>query len=127
VSESPWIPGVGDVASLARSHDTTILITVAPLNVNSPEVRRTGFGRRFDQHEIDRAYLEERERSTEFTSVRWLPPVTARGPDNEEQVMIPLEALTGLARDGERGVTAVSHRRRTPSFGHASPARLASM
>jgi hypothetical protein len=66
----------------------------APLNVNSPEVRRTGFGRRFDQHEIDRAYLEERERSTELTSVRWLLPVTARGPDNEEQVMIPLEALT---------------------------------
>jgi DNA repair photolyase len=94
VSASPWIPGVGDVASLARRLDTSITITVAPLNVNSPEVRRTGFGRRFDQHEIDRAYLEERERSTELTSVRWLPPVTARGPDNQEQVMIPLEALS---------------------------------
>jgi DNA repair photolyase len=102
VSASPWIPGVGDVASLARSLDTTIPITVAPLNVNSPEVRRTGFGRRFDQYEIDRAYLEERERSTDFTSVRWLPPVTARGWDNQEQVMIPLEALTA-ARTGSGG------------------------
>ena len=94
VSASPWIPGVGDVAALARCLDPTIPITVAPLNVNSPEVRRTGFGRRFDQHEIDRAYLVERDRSTELTSVRWLPPVTARGPDNQEQVMIPLRSLT---------------------------------
>jgi DNA repair photolyase len=94
VSVTPWIPGVSDVASIARRVGSKIPIRVAPLNVNSPEVKRTGFGRRFSQREIDRAYLDERERSIEPTSVHWLPPVTARGPDNKEQVMLPLEALT---------------------------------
>jgi hypothetical protein len=90
VSVNPWVPGVTDIISLARGVGSTIPIRVAPLNVNSPEVMRTGFGRRFNQREIDRAYLEERERSTELRSVRWLP-LTARGPDNQEQVMIPLK------------------------------------
>ena len=103
VSASPWIPGVGDPASLARTLGATIPITVAPLNVNSREVRRTGFGRRFDQREIDRAYLEERERSTELTSVRWLPPVTARGPGNQQQVMLPLGTRTAARACGSAG------------------------
>lgn len=94
VSAIPWIPGVSDVAAIARCVGSSIPIMVAPLNVNSPEVRRTGFGRRFDQREIDRAYLEERERSTGLRSMLWLQPITARGPDNQEQAMIPLEALT---------------------------------
>jgi DNA repair photolyase len=91
VSVTPWVPRVTDITSVARGVGSTIPISVAPLNVNSPEVMRTGFGRRFNQREIDCAYLEERERSTELRSVRWLPPVTARGPDNQEQVMIPLK------------------------------------
>lgn len=103
VSASPWIPGVGDPASLVRALGTAIPITVSPLNVNSREVRRTGFGRRFDQREIDRAYLEERDRSIELTSVRWLTPITARGPDNQAQVMLPLGTRTaaGVCRSAE--------------------------
>jgi DNA repair photolyase len=111
VSVTPWVPGVTDITSVARSVGSTIPIRVAPLNVNSPEVKRTGFGRRFDQREIDCAYIEERERSTELTSVRWLPPVTARGPDHQEQVMIPLEAPTGCAtqtRGQTRDVTGAT-------------------
>jgi len=99
VSAIPWIPGVSDVGAIARGVGSRIPIMVAPLNVNSAKVRRTGFGRRFDQREIDRAYLEERERSTELRPVVWLPAITAQGPDSQEQVMIPLEALTS-ARSG---------------------------
>jgi DNA repair photolyase len=90
VSVAPWIPGVTDVRSIARDVGPKIPIRVAPLNVNSPEVKRTGFGRRFTQAEIDHAYLEAWRESVEPTPSRWLLPITAVAPGNPEQVMKPL-------------------------------------
>jgi DNA repair photolyase len=90
VSVAPWIPNVTDVSSIVRAVGSGIPITVAPLNVNSPEVRRTGFGRRFDQHQIDDAYLAAWRDAAGRTGVRWLQPITARAPGNSEQVMTPL-------------------------------------
>jgi DNA repair photolyase len=94
VSVSPWIPGVSDVSSIARAVGTAIAVRVAPLNVNSPEVGRTGFGQRFDQHEVDEAYLEAWRRAAGETEAHWLLPITAGGPGNLEQVMEPLEAAS---------------------------------
>ncbi|HEX6417874.1 MAG TPA: hypothetical protein VFZ77_05235, partial [Acidimicrobiales bacterium] len=105
VSASPWIPGVSDVTSLAERLGPSIAITVAPLNVNSPEVARTGYGRRFDQHEIDRAYLEERERCGELASLRWLPPLTAKRSDNHHQVMLPIGTLRAVRQRKGAAVT----------------------
>jgi DNA repair photolyase len=87
VTVTPWIPGVSDVASIARRVRSTIPIWVGPLNVDSPEVKQTGFGRRYSQRDIDHAYLEERRSCAEHTSLRWLLPVTAGAPGNAEQPM----------------------------------------
>jgi DNA repair photolyase len=94
VSVAPWIPGVTDIAAIARRVGSKVPITVAPLNVASPEVRRTGFGRRFSQHEIDRDYLAAWRTSAKPSSVRWLLPVTAGPPGNTEQPMKTLAAAT---------------------------------
>jgi DNA repair photolyase len=91
VSVSPWIPGVTDVTAIARAVGSTVPIRVAPLNVNSPEVRRTGFGRRYSQHQIDEAYLDAWRSSAERTSAHWLLPITASAPGNPEQVMERLD------------------------------------
>ena len=102
VNVTPWIPGVSDVASIVRGVGSTIPIWVAPLNVNSPEVKRTGFGRRFSQHQIDQAYLEAWRDSVEETSVHWLLPITAESPGNAEQVMKPLGPAAYTIPDVDR-------------------------
>ena len=89
LSVAPWIPGVTDIAAIVRRVGS-IPIRVAPLNVSSPDVRRTGFVRRFSQDEIDRDYLDAWRTSGEQSSVHWLLPVTAGPPGNTEQPMKPL-------------------------------------
>jgi len=102
VSVAPWIPGVSDVASIARRVGSGIRIRVAPLNVNSPEVRRTGFGKRFTQPAIDEAYLDAWRGAVPEKSVQWLLPITARAPGNAEQVMKRLGAAAAPAPSVDR-------------------------
>jgi DNA repair photolyase len=109
VTVTPWIPDVSDVASIARRVRSTIPVWVGPLNVASPEVERTGFGRRYSQHEIDHAYIEARRSRAEHRPVRWLLPVTAGAPGNVEQPMqtLPRTACRTPDAHGPRQKKAV--------------------
>jgi DNA repair photolyase len=102
VTVTPWLPGVSDVTAIARNLRSPIPIWVGPLNVNSPEVKRTGFGRRFSQHEIDRAYVEAWRSAAEHPHQRWRPPITAGAPDNAEQPMKALEVAACSIPDSDR-------------------------
>ena len=97
VTVTPWIPGVSDVASIGRRVRSSIPIWVGPLNVDSPEVKRTGFGRHFSQAEIDHAYLEASRAFPGRQRVGWLPPITAGAPGNPEQPMTALDPACSVS------------------------------
>lgn len=71
----PWIPGVTDAQAIIEWADGRFPVSFTPLNVDSPGVVRTRLGKRFTQREINRAYLEERERLGKRRLVTWHKPL----------------------------------------------------
>jgi DNA repair photolyase len=99
VSCAPWIPGVSDaVALLERVPD--VWTTFAPLNVLKPKVADTPFGRRFDQRDINEAYLREVVRVGPRDCVAWQHPIPLT-PD--EPVHHPFESLSYVDACGAVG------------------------
>jgi hypothetical protein len=61
VQASPWIPGVTDLLALLDRLDPRIPVTTTPLRVPD-HIRRTRFGRVYDQRTINAAFRREYER-----------------------------------------------------------------
>lgn len=75
VSAAPWIPGVTDIDALVDAVPSGIEICVAPLNVTPTHRKGAPYRRRFDQREVNEAYLAAFARTPDRPNVRWLPPV----------------------------------------------------
>jgi hypothetical protein len=77
------MPGVTDVSALVsevrRVSQAEIWVLVSPLNVRAPAVASSAFGRRWDQAEINAAYLAAFDAWSEQPSVSWLPPIPLEG------------------------------------------------
>jgi hypothetical protein len=100
VSASPWIPGITDAAALIDRVGPGIRIRFAPLNVLSPMVARTPFGKRYDQREVNDAYLRDFQRVGASEDVIWQIPVelTAGAP-----VHNPFTTISPPVRAGAAG------------------------
>jgi hypothetical protein len=73
VQASPWIPGVTDLVALLDRLDPRIPVTTTPLRVPD-HIRRTPFGRPYDQREINAAFRREYERIGEVPRLVWSRP-----------------------------------------------------
>ena len=71
----PWIPGLTDAAAIIDWADGRFPVSFTPLNVDSPGVAHTRWGKLFTQRDINRAYLEERERLGKRPLVTWHKPL----------------------------------------------------
>jgi DNA repair photolyase len=100
VSAAPWIPGVSDAAALLDRVPSHLRVRFAPLNVVSMMVARTPYGRRFDQREINEAYLREFARVGPHPNAIWQWPVAL---DPDEDVPTPFACMPPeLARSAPR-------------------------
>ncbi|MGH9024771.1 MAG: hypothetical protein ACRDWD_01435 [Acidimicrobiia bacterium] len=79
VSAAPWIPGVSNAQALIDRIDEHIGIRFGVLNVLSPEVAATPYGKRFTQQAVNDAYMQEFQRTEPRPNVSWLRPVPADG------------------------------------------------
>jgi hypothetical protein len=79
VSAAPWIPGLTDAAELITRVQVGVPIRFAPLNVISPVVAASPWGERYDQAEIDAAYLAARAEVGDRPHVYWALPVLRPG------------------------------------------------
>ena len=81
---TPWIPGVTDARALIAAVPPSVPIQFGPLTTLPHPVRGraiTLFGRRYEQEEIDRLYLEDRRRAGHHERVRWLYPALRQRDD----------------------------------------------
>jgi hypothetical protein len=78
VQASPWIPGVTDLVALLDRLDPRVPVTTTPLRVPD-HIRRTPFGRRYDQREINAAFRREYERVGEVARLVWSRPPAEDG------------------------------------------------
>jgi hypothetical protein len=90
VSCAPWIPGVSDATALL-DRMPGVWVTFAPLNVRKPRVAASPFGRRFDQHEINLLYLQERVRVGDRHGAAWQWPIAL---SSDEPVHHPFESMS---------------------------------
>ena len=77
VKVTPWIPEVTDVAAIRQAVDPEIEVEVAPLMVEGGVVWTLPYSRRFDQREVDRAYLRSCVRDISLPATRWYVPYGA--------------------------------------------------
>lgn len=84
VSAAPWIPGVTDAKALIERVDEHIPIRFGVLNVVSPEVAASPYGRRFTQQSVNEAFMREFQRTEPARNVTWLRPVPADGSERPE-------------------------------------------
>jgi DNA repair photolyase len=75
ISAAPWIPGISDAAALVAAAPTGVPIRFAPLNVRSPKIAATPYGRRYSQEAVNDAYVREHERVGSPPGVSWLRPI----------------------------------------------------
>jgi len=82
IMANPWIPGVSDAAAVidrVRDELGSVFVTVGPLNVRADPVLDTPIGRRFTQHEVNAAYVDEYRRVGDRHGVMWLRPLPVDG------------------------------------------------
>jgi hypothetical protein len=84
VSAAPWIPGVTDAAELISRVPAGVPIRFAPLNVVSPVVAASPWGDRYDQAEVDAAYLAARAEVGDHPHVYWALPILRPGGSAEQ-------------------------------------------
>jgi hypothetical protein len=101
----PWIPGITNAAAIIEWADGRFPVSFTPLIVDSPGVARTPLGRQFKQREINRAYLEERERLGNRPLVQWHKPLWV---GTTELQALSLEAR-GATDSERRNLAAVRH------------------
>jgi Radical SAM superfamily len=92
VSAAPWIPGVSDIAALLERVPPGVPVCVAPLNVSSPEVAATPYGRRFSQRAVNEAYIDEFERVGPRPFVDWVRPIRVDASEPEFHPFATLRA-----------------------------------
>lgn len=105
VGAAPWIPGITDANALIELIPEHIDIRIGPLRVAGPHVRGTPFGRRYDQAEINAAYLAARDATPERPNVFWSQPSNLDGAPMHLRVLL-----------GRRGRAAPS----TPAAGYTT-------
>jgi DNA repair photolyase len=84
LSAAPWIPGVSDAQALIACVDERIPIRFGVLNVLSPEVAATAYGRRFTQQAVNESFMREFQRTEPRRNVSWLRPVPADGSSRRD-------------------------------------------
>jgi hypothetical protein len=90
VSAAPWIPEVSDARALIERVDECIPIRFGAVNILSPEVPSTPYGKRYSQQAVNDAYLQEFQRVGSRPNVTGLRPVPA---DGSARVRHPLRDL----------------------------------
>jgi DNA repair photolyase len=83
VNAMPWIPDVTDAAALVAAVPDGVPVIFGVLNVRDPHVCDSPFGRRYDQAEVNARYLDDHERVGSSERVRWLAPVSPKGPRDQ--------------------------------------------
>lgn len=97
VSAAPWIPGLTDAGELIARVPPRVPIRFAPLNVVSPLVAASPWGARYDQAQIDAAYLAARAEIGDRPHVYWALPVGR--PGGSARQMHNLDGTTALGGD----------------------------
>jgi len=90
VDAAPWIPGVSDAGALLAAVPGDVVVQFGPLDLSPLCVTdQLAIGRTFTQREIDRAYLEERERTSADERAKWLYPIGDSGAEQDITVYVP--------------------------------------
>jgi len=90
VDATPWIPGVSDAGALLAAVPGDVVVQFGPLDLSRlGETDQLAIGRTFTQPEIDRAYLEERERTPVDQRARWLYPIGEGGAEHDIMAYMP--------------------------------------
>lgn len=103
VAATPWIPGLTDARALIAAAPPGVPIQFGPLTtLPRPDGSRaiSIFGRRYDQEEIDRLYLEDRRRAGHRSHVRWLYPALQQRNDGTPYLVTflpPDDPLSGTS------------------------------
>jgi Radical SAM superfamily len=105
LSAAPWIPGVSDAQALIARVDGSIPIQFGVLNVLSPEVAATAYGRRFTQDAVNETFMREFQRTEPRRNVRWLRPVPADGSARLDPLRDFLDNRECSLHGGPRSVT----------------------
>ena len=89
VDAAPWIPGVSDAGALLAALPGDVVVQFGPLELSPLRVTELAIGRMFTQREIDRAYLEERERTPVDERAKWLYPIGDSGAEQDITAYMP--------------------------------------
>jgi DNA repair photolyase len=90
VDAAPWIPGVSDAGALLAAVPSDVVVQFGPLDLSRlSDTDQLATGRTFTQREIDRAYLEERERTPVDQRARWLYPIGEGGAEHDITAYMP--------------------------------------
>lgn len=95
LSIAPWIPGVTDVEAIAAAVGPGTTLRVTPARVADEHVRDTPFGRRYDQAEVNAAYLAEHERVGARHGLQWSPPPAVDGATPHLSALLGRRAIDG--------------------------------
>jgi hypothetical protein len=79
VSAAPWIPDVTDARAIIERVREDVPIHFGPLNVVSPQVAGTPFGRGYDQRTVNARYAQARAATPSQPRVSWWVPIPTSG------------------------------------------------